>query len=64
MSDISSASHVFSLLAPPIFPSAFTVQQYEVNKAVSNSPIKIAEVKRGVDGIMTLATCSLLLPWW
>ena len=53
MADITSANSVFTLLIPGVFPVPQNIQGFAADDAFSNDAVDIAEVRIGVDGIMS-----------
>lgn len=50
---ITSANSVFTIIAPPLFPSPVQLHGYSADKAFATDAIDLAEVNFGVDGRMT-----------
>ena len=50
---ITSANSVFTIIAPPYFPSPIQLRGYAADKAFTTDAVDLAEVNHGVDGRMT-----------
>jgi hypothetical protein len=53
MSSITSANSIFIITVPGLYGSGVQLQGYAADKAFATEALEVAEVKMGVDGIMT-----------
>lgn len=62
MGDITSANAVFTIMIPGVFSSPQQLQGFDVDAAISNDAVDVAEDKIGVDGILSAGFIFSLVP--
>ena len=62
MGDITSANAVFTITIPGVFSSPQQLQGFDVDAAISNDAVDVAEDKIGVDGILSAGFIFSLVP--
>jgi hypothetical protein len=62
MGDITSANAIFTITIPGVFSSPQQLQGFDVDAAISNDAVDVAEDKIGVDGILSAGFIFALVP--